>query len=239
MANATLAEARTLVAQDLDDTNNRRWSTAQIDVALQGAVSSCVSQYATAGGNAFDLDLSTSSASTGVVDLTSIAPILHIKLVQIVTGTSPSLTYTLVEPTRKADRFQTEPAVYTLAIVYVRDYRVPTTTTHPLVGVGATEAASWPDFDQWVCAEAALRLGVKDNDMRPGLEQYAARARQAVLDRLNTPRAYPLSPPKTFPTTWRRLSYTFTNSSTAPSIALVRSSAEGWSSFSGWSGGGW
>lgn len=236
MANATLAEARTLVAQDLDDPNNRRWTTAQIDVGLQGALSSCLSQYITAGGNAFDLDLSVTTASTGIADLTSVAPILFIKTVQIVTGSSPALTYTNVTPTRKGDRFQTEPAVYTLALIYVRDYRIPTTTSHPLVGVGATEAASWPDFDQWVCAEAALRLGVKDNDKRPGLEAYMERARKAVLERLNTPRAYPLTPPNSSPQIWRRLSFTFTNSSTAPSIALVRSTSEGWQNWGGWSG---
>lgn len=229
MANLTLAEARTNVAQLLDDPNNRRWTTAQIDVALQQGLSSCMSAYITGGGAAFDLETQAlSTDSGGAADLTSLAPLLYIKSLQIMTGTGTALTFQTVKPAQKSDRWQYAQVIYALALVYVRDYRIPTTSSHPLVGVGATEAASWPDFERWICADAAMQLEVKDSDDRPTLMGLAERARSNVLDRLNTPRAYPLSPPKNSPLIWRNFSYTFTNSSTAPSIQLVRSRSDGW-----------
>ena len=46
----TLAEARTNAAQLLDDPNSRRWSTTQVDFALQSAVSRCLQDYVGNGG---------------------------------------------------------------------------------------------------------------------------------------------------------------------------------------------
>ena len=88
MAGLTLADARTLVGQFLDDPNNRRWTSAQVDAALQHALTSCLSDYVSDGGSQFDVELAISTASTGVADLTSIAPILKIVSVQTLYGTT-------------------------------------------------------------------------------------------------------------------------------------------------------
>lgn len=229
MANLTLADARTNVAQLLDDPNNRRWTTTQIDVALSQALSACMSAYTTGGGAAFDLETQAlSTTSAGLCDLTTIAPVLFLKTVQLMTGSGTALTFQTVKPAQKSDRWQQAQVAYALALVYVRDYRIPSNTAHPLVGVGATEAASWPDFERWICADAASQLGVKDNDQRPMLQALEAKAKANVLDRLNTPRAYPLSPPKNSPLIWRNFSFTWNASPSAPSLQLVRSRSDGW-----------
>lgn len=237
MANLTLADARTNVAQLLDDPNNRRWTVPQIDAALAQALSACMSAYVTGGGAAFDLETQAlSTTSAGACDMTTIAPVLYIKALQIMTGSGTALTFQSVKPAQKSDRWQNAQVLYALSIVYVRDYRLSTTSSDPLVGVGAVEAASWPDFERWICADAASQLGVKDNDQRPMLQALEAKAKANVLDRLNTPRAYPLSPPKNSPLIWRNFSFVFNNSPSAPSIQLVRSRSDG---FFGAGGGSW
>jgi hypothetical protein len=219
MAGLTLADARTLVGQFLDDPNNRRWTSAQVDAALQHALTSCLSDYVSDGGSQFDVELAISTASTGVADLTSIAPILKIVSVQTLYGTTQ---FESVLECRPQDRGWLEQAVYALRVIYVRDYVLPTTTTHNIVGIGAASAPSWFAFDRWVCAEAARQLGIKDAEQRAGLEALAGEARRSVLDRQNSPRTYPLPVPQTSRAAFRRLSYLFTPDMTAPSLRLVR-----------------
>lgn len=192
MAATTLADARIIVADHLDDPNNRRWTTTQIDRALQPAVSTCVSEYADAGGKQFDVETSaTTSASTGAVALTSSDPLL-IRNVQVLSGER----YSPVMPARRIDRTAADKVARTLRCDVVRNYTIPTTASHALVGNGATPAPTWPAFDNWVCAEAALLCGIKDNDMRPGLEAMAGRFRSAVLARANSGKSRPLPLPR-------------------------------------------
>ena len=219
MAGLTLADARTLIGQFLDDPNNRRWTTAQIDAALQHALTTCLSDYVSNGGSQFDTELSVSTASTGVADLTSITPILKIVSVQALYGSSQ---FEPVLECRPQDRGWLESAVYALRVIYVRDYVLPTTTTFNIVGNGATSAPSWFAFDRWICAEAARQLGIKDAEQRAGLEALAGEARRSVLERQNSPRTYPLPIPQSTWTAYRRLSYIFTPDMTAPSLRLVR-----------------
>jgi hypothetical protein len=226
VAGLTLAEARTLVSQFLDDPNSRRWTTAQIDVALQQALTGCLTDYTSEGGSQFDVEAVVTSSGAGLADLTSLTPILKIVGVQYATGAGTGLTFYRVEPLRRLDREWIENASWTLYINHVRDYVLPTTTTHPLVGNGLTAAPTWPAFDRWVCAEAAMQLGVKDNDQRPGLERLAQAARISALGKSNSPRSYPLSLPRGQRATLRQLSYVFTPSTTAPSLQLVRARGE-------------
>ena len=188
----TLAEARTAVASHLDDPNNVRWSTADLDRGLATALAACLSDYASAGGDAFDVEVSASSAS-GVVDLTSSAPLL-VRAVQVQDSGG---AYWTLRPAMLQDRVEVDSeATRTVKVVVVRDYTLPSTTSHPLVGNGATAAPSWLAFDQWVCAEAALFCGIKDNDRRPGLQALAEKMRANVLGRINTPRSRPLRLPR-------------------------------------------
>jgi hypothetical protein len=227
----TVADARGNVSQFLDDPNNIRWSTTQIDAGLATALSACVSAYVSAGGSAFNEEASFTTSSTGLASLSTVAPLLDIRGVQGSFGSGTNTTFTAIPAALRADRYMLAQSVYTLSIVYVRDFALSTTTTHPLVGNGATAAASWPEFDMWICMKAALLLGIKDNDQRPMLANLEAQARQNVLNRINTPKAYPLSLPRNAPQLWAMLSYVYTTSPTAPTLQLVRARGQG---FGGW-----
>lgn len=226
MAALTLALARTLVADHLDDPNNNRWSTTQIDTALSQALSTCVAAYVKEGGTQLDEETTFTCSSTGAADLTTIAPVLRIQSVQVQQGTSPNVTFWTVKAVKKYDRAMLVQNAYVLKTAFVRDFVLPTTTSHPLIGNGATAAASWVELERWICAEAALQCGIKDNDMRPGLEKLAAYARGGCIDRVNTPRAVPLSGGRggrgLLGPYGEHIGYVYTSSQSAPSIQLVR-----------------
>lgn len=225
MAAMTLAEARTQVADHLDDPNNRRWTTTQLDAALRQSLSSCVSAYVTAGGTGLDEETTFTCSSTGAADLTTVAPVLKIQSVQVQQGTSPNVTFWRIQPLKKIDRAMLVQNAYVLKTAFVRDFVLPATTSHPLIGNGATAAASWPALEGWICADAALRCGIKDNDQRPGLQMLEQRARADVLDRLNQPKAYPLAigaPVGLLGPYGDRIAFVYTASLTAPTMQLVR-----------------
>ena len=231
MANLTLTDARLNVAQLVDDANNRRWSTAQVDAALAQALSGCLSQYVSHGGTAFDAEVVVSSSAAGVVALSTVAPILDIRSVSIQFGSGTTLTFAPCPAALRVDRYAIENAVYSVAVTYVRDYRLSATGSDPLVGVAAVEAASWPDFERWICADAAASLAIKDNDQRPGLAALEQKAKDNVLTRVVTPKAFPLTLPRSVGMQQRRLSYVLTSSAAAPTLQLVR--ARGQDGFSG------
>lgn len=190
MANLTLLQARAKVLQFLDDASNRRWSDAQIDDALTDALSTCINRYALSGGDRFDLEVTgTTSASTGSVSLSAVLP-ARIKQVAVVVGNT---TYRLTQkdPLRRG---YADLVARDLRVLYVREYALPTDTGHPLVGVGATAANSWPAFDKWLCLEAANQLGLKDLEQKRLmiLREAGDRAEQEALARAPTPGGYPI-----------------------------------------------
>lgn len=190
MAFLTLAEARTAVADLLDDPNNVRFSVARIDRALGSCITTCLADYIAAGGEAFDLEHAVSSVA-GVVDLSAL-PLLTIRNVQV--AETGNYFWTL-RPAQMVDRAQVDDVARALRIELVRDYALPSDPAHPLVGVGATAAPSWRSFDEWVVAEAALLTGISDNDRRPGLDMLAQKQRRSVLERIPTPKSRPLRLP--------------------------------------------
>lgn len=198
MANLTLAEARTKVGQLLDDASNVRYSSANVDDALADALNVCLTRYASEGGDRFDLETTgTTSASTGASSALTGAAALLIKQVSVVSG---SVAYRIPakNPMRRG---YPDLTARDIRILYVREYALPTTTTHPLVGVGATEANSWRAFDRWVCYEAAVQLAIKDQEQArlAVLRSEADRASTAALIRPSTPGGYPVPRPEWSP----------------------------------------
>lgn len=221
MAGLTVAEARELVSQYLDDVNQRRWPEPQINTALQYSLAACLSKYIEEGGNLFDQEATLSTNSSGLCDLTSLGNILRIGPVQYATGSAP-FSYWPVLPAKPRDREIDVPGVYSLRIIYVKEYTLSNNGNYPLIGDGAVAAPSTHAFDAWVCAESALLLGVKDNDQRPGLERLAAKLEGDAIRKLNNPRTMPLSVPVYRHPNMRNLSYLFTPSATAPTLQLIR-----------------
>lgn len=225
MAGLTVAEARQLVSQYLDDVNQRRWPESQINTALQYSLAQCLSQYVEEGGTLFDQEVSLSTNSSGLCSLASLGNIIRIGPVQYVTGSAP-YSYWPVLPAKVRDREVDVPGVYNLRITYVKEYTLSANGNYPLVGDGAVGAPSTHAFDAWVCAEAAVLLGVSDNDNRPGLEALRQRLEEAAFHKLNNPRTMPLSVPVYRHPNMRNLSYIFTPSDTAPTLQLIRTRGE-------------
>lgn len=218
MAGLTLLQARTRVLDLLDDPNGVRWSTTRIDVSLQAALSMCLSDAVTAGCDAFNTEVTATTTSGGLATLTG--PILRVCSVQVSNGS----TYYTVAPLVREDRRILEESARDLVIEVVKDYQIPTDTSHPLVGSGVTPAATWHAFDQWVCVEAALLSGVMDNDQRRGLEKMREAFRMSVMDRINTPFSRPLPDAEValaWPSWWDRLGYIWTQHPTAPTLQLA------------------
>jgi hypothetical protein len=221
VAGLTVAEARELVSQNLDDQAQRRWPESEINTALQYSLAACLSKYIEEGGSLFDVEATLSTNSAGFCDLTSLGNILRIGPVQYVTGSAP-FSYWPVMPAKVRDREVDVPGIYSLRITYVKEFTLSNNGNYPLIGDGAVSAPSTHAFDAWVCAEAALLLGVKDNDQRPGLERLAAKLEGDAIRKLNNPRTMPLSVPVYRHPNMRNLSYIFTASATAPSLQLIR-----------------
>jgi len=209
----TLATARTTVRGLLDDNGtNQRYSNTAIDLALQDALSCCLSDYVSAGGDAFDIEVSVVTVA-GVATLTG--PLLCVHGVQISSGN----TRQNVVAMQRSDRTLVDASVRTLLVECVQDFVIPTNTAHPFVGNGATPANSWHGFELWCFAEAALVLGITDNDKRPGLVALEERQRRTALKHKNTPSSRPL-PDRDDPSWFPSLGYVYTANLASPTIQL-------------------
>lgn len=185
MAALTLTEARTTVGQLLDDPNNRQWSTTQIDFALRSALSRCLVDYVGAGGERFDEQgTGTSSASDGTLSLTSTPPLM-IRHVTI----DVSDTFIPIRAATKRDKFRADTTARSLVYVFVRELALPSTTSHPLVGNGATAANTWDAFDMWVVARAALQLATKEDKLSSALAALETDLRASCTMRARIPAA--------------------------------------------------
>lgn len=182
----TLAEARTQIAELLDDANNVRWSTANIDEALDSAVDQCLLEYVAAGGDRFNEEVNASSSSSdGTLDLSSYNP-LRIVGVKMKIGT---LYYPLAPIARDQIERLDAGEARNLYIDLVRTPVLPTTTSHPLIGSGATSYGSDFTFDHWVCLRAARLLSAKDAEERPDLIRLEKEQRESVMKRPRVPQS--------------------------------------------------
>jgi hypothetical protein len=209
----TLATARDAVRRLLDDNGtNQRYSTANVDQALQDALSGCLSDYVSEGGDAFDVEVSVATVA-GLATLTG--PLVCVRGVQISSGNTRQNVVAL----QRSDRTLVDASVRTLLVECVKDFVVPTNTAHPFVGDGATGANSWHAFELWCFANAAMVLGITDNDKRPGLVALEDRQRRTALKHKNTPSSRPL-PDRDDPTWFPSLGYVYTAALSAPTIQL-------------------
>ncbi len=176
----TLAQARTRITTDLlDDKNGTRWDDTKVDRALTVALSQCLDAYSSEGGDRFLQDSGSVSTSSGVYDASSLNVLRVVNVSLIV-----SSTYEVPLPAQlPKDRFISDGSDQDIRLLYVERYALPSTTSHPLVGVGATAANSWDAFDDWVCVTAARQLELLDREQATRrLEEYEAKARASVLD---------------------------------------------------------
>ncbi|MBL0320575.1 MAG: hypothetical protein IPP74_14965 [Alphaproteobacteria bacterium] len=190
MSTLTLAQARTIVADHLDDNDasnpNERWSTTQIDTALQYALSKCLDDYLANGGERFDVLASKTSTTSGVCDLTTEDPLV-VKGLSVQFGNS----YYPIKANKTEDRGLADSTSRTVQVRYVPRMAIPTTTSHPLVGSGATAYNSWYAFDHWVCVQAAIFCAVKDAELRAELQSLNSELMGTVLTHAHVPRAMP------------------------------------------------
>jgi hypothetical protein len=184
----TLAQARDVVEDFLDDPTNARWSTSQIDVALAYALSSCMNDFVAAGGDRFDAVLTTTTTSAGVVDLSSYDPVK----IQGVTVLIGSRYFKLTEVPYE-ERGIEDATVRNINIRYVRSFVLPTSsnTGHGIVSVSGTSAKTWLAFDHWICARAALYCATKDGESRPDLANIEKEARENAIFTTAIPKALP------------------------------------------------
>ncbi len=186
VAQATLAQARLFVREYLDDRSGRRWGDSTVDLALRTALSACVDDYRAEGGDRFDEDADVSTDSTGAVSLASYDPLdVSAVLVDVSGG---------FVPVRGGDRYalgQADATARDLRVVLVRHHDVPTDPADLLVGVTVGAARSWPAFDQWICARAALQLGATDDDRRQALRESLAECKRSALAHARAPRVMP------------------------------------------------
>lgn len=192
-----LAAARTLVLEHLDDADQDRWSDAQVDKALAYALSACQDEYLTSGGERLDLSASVTSNTSGEADLATLNPV-DIKNVNMVIGGR----YWPIEPVRISDKNVIDGEAKTLEIKYVPKLVLPTTTTHPLVGSGATQYNSWDQFENWICLKAALFCSIKDAEDRPEIKFLMEEARAGCLSHPRIPKALPFPTPFSYYSQW-------------------------------------
>lgn len=173
----TVQQAIDAVYSHLDDQNATRWTSAEVQSALSSALSRCVNDYDAAGGDRFREEITGTSTTAGVVSALSSIDVIAVQNVSVQMGN----VWQRIRATRRADEDLVDAVVRTVRLQFVREPTLSTTLSNPLL------TNAWRAFEDWVVAEAALQCGIKDNDMRPGLEALTAKAQNSVMSKLNTP----------------------------------------------------
>lgn len=184
----TLADARTIVSDHLDD-DGTRWATAKVDTALRAALSASLREYTEAGRQALAEEVAASSTTSGILDLSSYN-VLKIHNVSIKVG-SHYYPLRAVEPEHR-DRIDS--SARACHVFLTRDFTLPSDSAHPLVGIGATSAGSSQAFDHWVCARAAAYLKVKDDEQGQPLANMLKDLRDACLREPSRPGSRQFAP---------------------------------------------
>lgn|GEM_PF-2449397 len=193
-----ISDAREQVLEHLDDESGARYaretganteSFRKVDRALRNALSSCVDDYVSAGGDRFNERIEvTTTATDGIADLSD-EKVGHIRGVRINSGSSlyridggDVLAGGLPDAVA---RDLTLTAVRRLELADVAD------PDDLLLGTTAGVARSWDAFDEWVCARASDALGAKDDETRKALLRTLERCERSVMQHKRTPSSRP------------------------------------------------
>lgn len=185
-----LAAARAQLLSHLDD-DGTRWSTTEQDRALAWALDSCLREYVGAGGTRLETQGSFSSGSTGLIDMSSVVP-FSVNGVTLIVGSR----YFRLPEIKPEERNILDDTARSFSVRYTRGYVLPTTTSHPLIGAGATAAQTFDALEHWVILRAAIYASAKDADQRPDLKALEQMARDAVLLDPHIPKATRFPGPK-------------------------------------------
>lgn len=186
----TLADAQARVSTDLlDDSASTYWDSDAISRALKSALSLCLEEYFSNGGKRLRRRLSTSTVD-GAVDMAALG-VSSVSDVAQLSGAVEHRMPALMTSTRPFLASTVEVVIY-----YQPSLVLPTVTTHPLLGDGATEEpGAWDAFSEWVCIRAAMSLRASRSQSVPGaLLALESSARENVLDAENGPRFFTSSP---------------------------------------------
>lgn len=191
-------DAREQVLENLDDESGQRYaretgtnteSFRKLDRKLKSALCACLDDYVAAGGDRFNESLPTATTS-GTAGLAA-EYVRHIVDVRVDNGVS---TYRLAEGDVGAGGLPDE-TDRDLLLTVVRWFEPPQVPDPQdlLMGTEVGAAPSWDAFDEWVCARAALDLGVKDKegDRQAILANLEARLRRSVMGAKRTPSSKP------------------------------------------------
>ena len=175
-----LSEARTRVANVLDDAPNTRWTVSEIDTALLTGQTEVMQLAVGSGSNLFRTTTNVSSSAAGLVDLTAIKPLRIVDLAQTVgTARYPVL------PASIGDIVQTRAGPDAFQLVYVPRPSFPTAPGNAFVW--STSQVVLPQMDALMCFIAASELKVKEGEVNAGIEVRKQELRNTVMSEINVP----------------------------------------------------
>lgn len=175
-----LSEARTQVAQLVDDEAAEKYSTTEIDNALKTAQLETWQHAVGSGSNAFNVDAAFTSTSAGVVDLSSVAPRRIVSVAHVV-----STRRLKVQPVRFDDSPQDHASAESLRIVYVPKVTFPASAGTAFTWGHANIDTSM--FDQLMSVIAASHLKIKESEVNAMMERRKDELRALVLETLSIP----------------------------------------------------
>lgn len=195
----TVRAARETVLEHLDDESGERFARAtgsntesftKIDRALRSAQSRCLDDYIAAGGDRFDEQVDVTTEDDGTVSLAGYDN-PSIRGVMVVPDSDGSMYP--IEPGDKMSRLDPDDVERDLKVTLVRRFTIPDPVDEDdlLMGQTAGVARSWDAFDHWVCARAAIQLGIKDDELRRALVATADDLKASVLGQRRTPSYLP------------------------------------------------
>lgn len=179
----TTTTARDRCRVDYLDDDGTRWDATQTDRALQFALSSVFDEYLTAGGDQF-VETVTGTTTSGSLDLSTYTPAQVYGVALVFGDRYHALRHQAVRDRQYADTDNRD-----LSIELCRK-PVLGGATQAMVSDGSGNALNtWDDFDDLVCARAALSMAIKDGRRLPALEGWAGQLAQTVMQRPRVPRA--------------------------------------------------
>jgi hypothetical protein len=226
----TLEEARAQVLSHLDDEDGRRFAPisggvqdfANVDRALRSSLSRCIDDMAGAGVERLVREIEVTSDTDGVADVSAYDPADVLDVYIIPSGT---IRYRIEQGSR-LDRWSAETTERSLVVRLRQKYDIPPEDADDelLLGRLDGEARGWPALDDWICARAALHVGIRDKDKREGLIALAADLERSVLRSPQTPRFQPYPGAAPYRSVYTRLRWLWDESARTVKLVIV----DGW-----------